>query len=72
MFNIKSVRSRIGITQKQLANKAGITQAYLSEIETGKTIPSLSVLERLALALDMEITQLFNEHSTREVSHYYK
>lgn len=61
MLDIKTVRIGKGFTQIGLAEKAKIAQAYLSEIETGKTRPSLSVLERLADALDVSIVELFKD-----------
>ena len=54
---IRSRRIGVGLTQKQLAAKAGITQSVLSRIESGKGNPTLSLLEELAAALgtSMEI-----------------
>jgi transcriptional regulator with XRE-family HTH domain len=40
-----------GLTQSQLAERVGITQAFLAEIEKGRKRPSLDVLEKLCDAL---------------------
>lgn len=61
MLNIRATRINKGLTQIELAEKAEIAQAYLSEIENGKTKPSLTVLERLADALDVSIVELFKD-----------
>lgn len=45
---IVSTRTRLGITQKQLAEKSGISQANISRIENGNYRPSIPVLKRMA------------------------
>ncbi len=52
--DIRALRERVGLTQKQLALTAGVSQPYLSLIETGKVRPGpkttrniMSALERL-------------------------
>ena len=46
-------RKKCNITQKELAEKTGITQADISRIETGNANPTLSVLKRIAEGMDM-------------------
>ena len=46
------------LTQTALAARAGITQAYLSEIETGKSEGSVKVLAALAHALAIDLDDL--------------
>jgi transcriptional regulator with XRE-family HTH domain len=42
-----------------LAKKAGITDAYIANLETGKKVnPSLDVLKKLARALGVPVTDL--------------
>ena len=50
-------RKASGLTQKQLSERTGITQADISRMETGNANPSLRTLQRLAagLGLRMEI-----------------
>ena len=45
---IVQVRLREGITQQQLSERSGISQANISRIETGKMHPSIDVLKKLA------------------------
>ena len=58
-FNIgRQIHNRridAGLTQKQLAAKAGITQSVLSRIESGRGNPTLSLLEEIAAALGTSI-----------------
>lgn len=41
-------REDLEISQKELSHKTGISQANISKIENGRSIPSLPVLKRLA------------------------
>lgn len=54
---VHAFRTGRGLTQKALAEQAGITQAYLSEVESGRKTPSVEVLRALARVLrtDMEL-----------------
>lgn len=57
---IKRLRQVKKLTQEQLSEKMGITSKYLSSIERGKENPTLDTLIKLALALDIEILEIFN------------
>jgi len=46
------IRLRKNITQEELAKKANTKQPVISRLETGAVKPSISLLERIALALD--------------------
>lgn len=48
-------RTESGITQKQLAEKSGVSQANISKIENGISIPSVATLKKLADALDYRL-----------------
>ena len=48
---IKRIRKELGITQEELARKAGVTQAYIAKLEAGKVDPRLSTLNRILQAL---------------------
>lgn len=61
MLKVRELRNLRGMKQVELAEKAQIAQAYLSEIENGKTEPSLSVLKRLADVLEVSVSELIDE-----------
>ncbi len=48
-------RQRKDLTQKQLSETTGITQADISRLETGTANPSLRTLKRLAAGLGMKL-----------------
>jgi DNA-binding XRE family transcriptional regulator len=47
-----------GMTSKQLAEAAGITQAYLSQIETGKRDGTVGTMKKIAEALKVGIDEI--------------
>lgn len=49
------------LTLRQLGEKAGCSDAYLSQIENGRVSPSISTLKRIAEALQAKITDFFVE-----------
>jgi transcriptional regulator with XRE-family HTH domain len=55
---IKEVRTQFDLTLKDLADRTGLSVSYLSDIERGRTNPSLGTLEALAMALDMSVIDL--------------
>ena len=58
-----------GMTSKELAKAAGISAAYLSEIETGKKEGSISVFRNIARVLRVDMDDLFwGEDSKRPAS----
>lgn len=46
-------RKRTGLTQKQLADRTGISQSDISKFESGGGNPSLKTLQRLATGMGM-------------------
>lgn len=56
---LKTLREQKGLTQVELAERAGIVQGYLAMIESGeRKNPSLDVLKRIAKALGVPLTEL--------------
>ncbi len=52
---IVKTRTDLGITQKELAIKAGLTQANVSKIEKGISRPTIDTLIKLAKALGKQL-----------------
>lgn len=48
-------RIDLGLTQKQLSDKTGITQSDICKIESGNVNPSLRTLQRLATGMGMKM-----------------
>lgn len=52
---IIDARKASGMTQKQLAEKTGISQGDISKLENGSTNPSVKMLQRLAAGMGMQV-----------------
>lgn len=59
---IKQRRGEIGLNIEQLANKAGVSKAYISQLESGtSTKPSASKLYDIAVALNTSMADLLGK-----------
>lgn len=60
MNKIREIREEQGITQVELAHKAGLSMGYLSHLENGsRSNPSYQTMTRIAKALNKEIGEVF-------------
>ncbi len=57
-MKIKQLREAEGITQEDLAKKAGLSLGYIGRLEIGRHDPSLSTLVKLAKALKVKVERL--------------
>lgn len=57
--NIQRIRREKDLSQEEVAHRADIHQTYLSGVETGKRNPSILVVERIAKALGVDVSELF-------------
>lgn len=58
---VRELRARRGMTRKILAKDSGVSERYLAQLETGRGNASLSILRRLARALDVPIDALISD-----------
>lgn len=58
-WNIRRLRVAKGLSQEALAVDADIDRTYVSRLERVQENPTLAVLDRLADALEVEVTDLF-------------
>jgi CheY-like chemotaxis protein len=56
---IKTERSMLGISQEELAERAGLHRTYVSDVERGARNPSIASIEKLAQALKLSVSRLF-------------
>lgn len=57
--NLKYYRNKLGVSQEQFADKAGLHRTYISAIECGKRSISLDNIQKIAEALEIETYLLF-------------
>ena len=58
-MNIREKREELGLSQKELAEKSGITQSFLCDIEQGRSKPSIDVAIKLAKVLKVKEIKFF-------------
>lgn len=65
---IREIRHEKGMTSKELAEKANVTQGYISQIERDIISPSMSVLSRISAALDAPLVALLAQQEQDTVN----
>lgn len=63
---IRAYRTAAGISQEELAFKAGISPAHLGQIERGVKRPNVETVEKLARSLGVPMSVLFEAESAPE------
>src|SRR5215470_13793281 len=63
--NLRYLRERRGLTQSQLAKLCGVPRSTVANIETGAANPTLSVLARVAGALQLSLEELLSAPRAR-------
>lgn len=56
---IRNIRKALGMSQAALADRVGVTQSHISELENNQNSPSAVLLQKLADVLDVPVDALF-------------
>lgn len=65
-LNLKIKRIQKGLSQKELAERVGLTNQSISDYETGKLNPSYEVMKRISKELDSPVDELFFQNEKEE------
>ena len=57
--NVRALRDAANLSQDEFADKVGVHRTYMSGIERGVRAPTIIVVEKIAMALDVEPGALF-------------
>lgn len=60
---VRERRLALGLSQTEVADRAGMTQPALSRLEAGGAVPTIPVLERIAAALGSELIVSISPHA---------
>ncbi|MBL8829957.1 MAG: helix-turn-helix transcriptional regulator [Planctomycetaceae bacterium] len=60
-ITVRKLRTRLGLSQEDFADKAGIHRTYVSAIELGKVQVSIAVAMKLAMALEVSVAKLWTD-----------
>jgi transcriptional regulator with XRE-family HTH domain len=58
---IRGYRLQRGMSQGDIEKRTGMLRCYLSRVENGHTVPSLETLQKIARALDLQLSEFFAE-----------
>ena len=58
---IRGYRLQKGMSQGDIEKRTGLLRCYLSRVENGHTVPSLETLQKIARALDLQLSEFFAE-----------
>jgi len=64
---IRAFRLQKGMSQGDIEKRTGLLRCYLSRVENGHTVPSIETLQKIAAALDLPLSQMFEDQPVREV-----
>jgi transcriptional regulator with XRE-family HTH domain len=57
-LNLQRLRREAGLSQEELAGRSGVHQTYLSGVERGVRNPTVTVLQKIAMALGLDIEDI--------------
>lgn len=63
-LRLRTSRKHAGLSQRELAERAGIAEKYLSRVEVGAAVPSIRVARDLAAALGVNLDALADGKTT--------
>lgn len=69
---IAQVRNQMGLTQKELAEKIGVSDKTVSKWECGKSMPDISYLDALCKALSINMNELISGQRLTETDYSSK
>lgn len=67
-LSVKALRRRLGISQEELAGRAGLHRTYVCDIERGARNVSLESIQKLAGALEVSLPTLFRDQPAPDAS----
>ncbi len=64
---IREFRLQRGMSQGDIEKRTGLLRCYLSRVENGHTVPSLETLQKIAVALELPLSQFFADEPIRDM-----
>ncbi|MGM8203474.1 helix-turn-helix domain-containing protein [Escherichia coli] len=68
--NLKAIRKKMKLTQQEMADKMGISQSYLSDMENSRKCPCVNTALLTAKKLNISVNELVNDDT--EMVYYSK
>ena len=64
--NIRNLRKQCNLTQTELGQKIGYRHSTIAGYESGRTVPTADIMEKLAKAFDVPVASLYEENPQTE------
>lgn len=65
-FNMRRLRHSKGWSQEEFAHQAGLHRTYVSDLERGARNPTITVIDKLAVALGVSVGALLDDENSKE------
>lgn len=63
---LRALRKKSAKTLREIGHQAGLSISYMSDIERGRTLPSLETCQRLASVYGMSLSTLFKHVEVKQ------
>ena len=63
---IKTLRKQKGLTQAELAEKINVDSKYVSRLETGNSVASITTMIKISKVLNIQLSDIFTVESEQE------
>ena len=60
-IRLRDIRTRLGLSQRQLARQSGVANATISQIEAGKLNPTVSMLKKVLDGIPVSLAEFFGD-----------
>lgn len=65
---VRTFRKQMGITIEELAHRAGVSISFIGQIERGHKVASLNTMNKIANALDVDLTDIIVKETDEEAN----
>ncbi len=69
---LRDIRTRLKLSQRQLARQSGVANATISQIEAGKLNPTVSMLKKVLDGIPMNLSEFFGNEFENEEQVFYR
>ena len=69
---LRDIRTRMNLSQRQLARQSGVANATISQIEAGKLNPTVSMLKRVLDGIPINLSEFFGDEFESESQVFFR
>ena len=68
---LREIRNQLGLSQRELARRSGVTNGMISLIEQDKASPSVALLKKVLVGIPMSLAEFFAQPQTAEPQAFF-